>query len=156
LITVLKRLVFFSALLLIAVIMSGCRDQQKTEFDSSIVVQVPAGYVDYVDPVKASSSVIIKFWGWAADIQGGTTVKELVVLVDGKQIPVAYQMAVSRPDVAEVYKCAAFEKSGWSSSIPASSLGKGKHKIEFYAVLSDKTLAALRCSARFCNVEVVE
>ncbi|MGD0280883.1 MAG: hypothetical protein ABSB95_00810 [Dissulfurispiraceae bacterium] len=151
-----NKLVLFIGLLLIAGIMSGCKGGQKTEFDPGKVVQVWAGNVEAVDPVKASSSATIKSSGWAADIKAGTPAQDIVVLVDGKQISFVPQMSISRPDVAKTLKNDALEKSGWNGSMPASSLGKGKHKLEFYAVLSDKTFAALQCGAQLCEVEMTE
>ncbi len=136
--------------------MSGCKDDQKTEFSPGKIVKARAGFVDFVGPAKASSGATIQSWGWAADIQGGTPAKELIVLVDGKQIPFVPQMSISRPDVARVYNGDGLEKSGWSGSIPAALLGKGKHKIEFYALLSDKTFAVLQCGGHLCEVEVAE
>ncbi len=151
-----NKLVLFFGLLLIAGIISGCKSEQKTEFDPAKVVKVWAGNVEAVDPVKAASSAAIKSSGWAADIKAGTPAQDIVVLVDGKQISFAPQMSISRPDVSKSLKNDALDKSGWNGSIPASSLGKGKHKLEFYAVLSDKTFAVLQCGAQLCEVEVSE
>lgn len=68
-----NKLVLFFGLLLIAGIISGCKSEQKTEFDPAKVVKVWAGNVEAVDPVKAASSAAIKSSGWAADIKGRDT-----------------------------------------------------------------------------------
>ena len=152
-----KKLAVIFCFLLIAAIMAGCKGEQKTVFDPTKVVQVEAGFVDLIEPVKAASNATIKTGGWAADIKVGTPAKELIVLVDGKQISFTPPMSISRPDVAKALNNAGLEKSGWSGSVPAASLGKGKHKLESYAVLSDNTFAPLHCGAqKFCEVEVME
>ena len=150
-----EELILLFSFLLIAGITAGCKGESRTEFDPGKVVQIDAGHVDIFVPVKATQSTTIDTQGWAADRKAGSPLTELIVVSDGKQTSLAPKMSISRPDVAKALSNPALEKVGWSLPIPAASLGSGKHKLEFYAVLSDKTFAALYCGPRkFCEVEV--
>jgi len=152
-----KKLVLFFGLLLIAGLLSGCKNAPKTVFDPGKVVLVDAGFIDAIAPLKVTSAAAIHVGGWAADTKTASPASDIIVLADGKQIPFVPNMSISRPDVSKYLNNAALEKVGWDGSIPASSIGIGKHKIAFYAVLSDNTFAVLRYHAQpFCEVEVTE
>lgn len=128
----------------------------ETVFDPTKVVRVEAGSVDLCEPVKAASTSTIKTGGWAADLNAGKPAN-VAVVSDGKQLTVTLNLSGSRPDVAKAFNNSNLEKTGWDAGLPASSLGKGKHKVEFYAVLSNNTFAPLHCGAqKFCEVEVIE
>jgi len=130
--------------------------EMDTVFDPTKVVRVEAGSVDLCEPVKASSTSTIKTGGWAADLKAGKPA-DVAVVSDGKQLTVALNLSGSRPDVAKAFNNSNLEKAGWEAGLPAASLGKGRHKVEFYAVLSDNTFAPLHCGAqKFCEVEVTE
>lgn len=145
---------------LVAAFVAACRYEQSKGFDPARVVQVEAGAVDFFGPVKATLTTSIRTFGWAADLQAGNPAKDLVVVCDGKQVPVIPKISSSRPDVAKNFHNDNFENTGWEVVIPASSLGTGRHKLEFYALLTDNTYAPLYCGAlkesfKFCEVEVV-
>lgn len=126
-------------------------------FDPHRVAYVWTGNVDFFGPVKAASNSYIKANGWAADVQAGNLAKALLIVCDGKQMPLTLKKFESRRDVAKFFRNGNLEQSGWEVILPASSLGIGKHKVEFYAVLTDYTFAPLHCcgASKFCEVEVV-
>lgn len=153
-----RNLVSFFVLFLMAGIMTaGCKSSPKTVFDPSKAVKTDAGFVDAVEPLKVASGAAIHAGGWAADLKAAVPANDIVVLSDGNQIPFEPKIGISRPDVAKALNNAALEKSGWDGSIPAASLGKGKHKLEFYAVLSNQNFAVLHYGSQMsCEVEVTE
>jgi|SRR5208283_1257839 len=142
-------------LLLMAVLITACRGGQNKGFDPARIVNVEAGAVDFFEPVKAVSNTTIRAYGWAADLQAGNAANKLVVVCDGRQVPVTPEMTESRPDVAKYFRNNSLEKTGWEVTMPASLLGIGKHRLVFYAVLSDNTFAPLHCGVlKFCQVKV--
>ncbi|MBF0559046.1 MAG: hypothetical protein HQL08_09730 [Nitrospirae bacterium] len=141
---------------LVAAFTTACKGNRNEGFVPSKVVQVEAGNVDFIGPVKAPLNTPIRTYGWAAELQAGNVTNVLVVVCDGKQVPATLKMSGSRPDVAKNFLNDNFEKTGWEGVVPASSLGIGKHKVEFYALLSDNTFAPLHCGAfKYCEVEVI-
>ena len=66
--------------------------------------------------------------GWAADPQDGAPVQQVQISVDGKVVGNA-KLGLSRPDVATATGNTAWQNSGWSFQMSASTLATGAHTI---------------------------
>ena len=174
---ILLVLLVLIASFLVGLQLGGCKEKQglsvrevKQEASSKVTTQtiifepskvasnVKGGVVDLVEPTKVTLDTKIHIGGWAADLQKTTPARVVVIVVDGKQIPVFIHMgAVNREDVAKAFKSDNLVKTGWDVKLNASILGKGKHKLEFYALLGDDKFAPLVYKGkRFCEIEVVK
>jgi len=96
------------------------------------------GSIDKVDHTPPQ----IIFRGWTADIEGKALASSVIVTIAGKkdQLPVEAKMGLKRSDVAKAHNAPELTNSGWNMTIPESLIGRGKHKLHFYAVLADGTL----------------
>jgi len=155
-----KRLFALTAILLIGIQISGCKEKQKepTFGLSKVNSKVSAGFVDVIEPVeKVPVNSLIHTGGWAQDPYKKIPAKGVVILSDGKQLSVSPQIGFERQDVAKALKNDGLLKSGWHTSFKASLLGMGRHKLEFYAALNDGTFAPLIYRGKTSyEIEVVE
>jgi hypothetical protein len=79
------------------------------------------GRVEAAPPLEAR----VAFSGWAADIDGGTVPRAVLVFVDGRFVEAA-EIALARPDIAAALGSASFERSGFETELPAELAGEGR------------------------------
>jgi hypothetical protein len=111
---------------------------------SKVVSNIDAGYVDTVEPQKAQLNTKIHVGGWAADLKKMTSAKAVIAVVDGKQAAVPIQMGMKREDVAKAYRNNNLVKAGWDGELTADALGKGKHRVEFFALVAEGKFVRLK------------
>ena len=108
-----------------------------------------AGWADVIKPETVSVSGLITMVGWAIDPQTSTTAKGVLIISDGKPLPYLIPITDQRPDVIKALNLNTPVVTGWSVNFKASYLGKGEHKLQFYAVLNDEKYALLPTSKQF-------
>jgi hypothetical protein len=139
---------------------SGCKDMEKQAVvfePSKVDSKIYAGHLDTIEPQKATLNTKIHIGGWAADFKKMMPAKAVIVVIDGKQTFVSIQTGFTREDVAKAHKNENLLKSGWDGGFNAAIMGKGKHKLEFYALLDDGKFAPLDCKGeKFAELEVIE
>jgi hypothetical protein len=75
--------------------------------------------------------------GWAVDQQSQAEAGGVDVAIDGK--PYRAQYGLDRPDVADYFKVPAYAKSGYTITIPAIAVGRGKHQLAVRVISKDGT-----------------
>jgi predicted SAM-dependent methyltransferase len=127
-------------------------------FDSSKVVsKTSAGFVDIVEPERVSKDALIHMGGWAYDPQKKVHAEGVVIVCDGKQLLISPNMGLQREDVAKALKNEKLTTTGWDVGFKASIIGKGTHRLEAYALVSDGTFIPLKYKGKTaCDVEVVD
>ncbi len=126
---------------------------------AKVIPNAFGGYVDGVGPIRVSSNDVVHIAGWAADPREVLPVKTVIVVADGRQVSFSpLTMGLRRPDVADSIKNSNLIKSGWHGLLPASALGKGKHRLEAYAVLDNGNLINLyyKDEGNSFEIEVVD
>lgn len=77
--------------------------------------------------------------GWAVDLQNKVAPGGVDLVIDGKHYPATY--ALSRPDVVQHFKNhnipGSYETSGFTCSIPGTTLGKGPHVLTIHIITGD-------------------
>jgi hypothetical protein len=133
-------------------------DIRQISFDSSRVVsKTSAGFVNIVEPERVSKDSLVYMGGWAYDPHKMVPAKDVVIVVDGRQLSIPPQMELQRVDVAKAYKNEKLTTTGWLVQFKASIIGKGTHKLEIYALVSDGTFIPLLYKGKTaCVVEVVD
>ena len=104
------------------------------------LVETPGGYtVDAVNgrPIETQGFTVklpadpppaLTVSGWAVDEAAGAEAAGVFVNVDGRvDVPATY--GIDRPDVAAAYGRWRYRYSGFSATIPASALGRGRHTL---------------------------
>jgi RHS repeat-associated protein len=109
---------------------------------SSVTITVtsdnpPFGSVDAVKGIATGTTTIpsgglVTVGGWAADIEDGSPVATVRVLLDGVPIGNA-TLGSSRPDVAAAYNQPAYAKSGWNFTGSVRTASVGNHTISVAA-----------------------
>jgi RHS repeat-associated protein len=109
---------------------------------SSVAITVtsdnpPFGSVDAVKGIATGTTTIpsgglVTVGGWAADIEDGSPVATVRVLLDGVPIGNA-TLGSSRPDVAAAYNQPAYAKSGWNFTGSVRTASVGTHTISVAA-----------------------
>jgi hypothetical protein len=124
---------------------------------SKVVPKTDAGYLDVIDPTNASVDTDIHVGGWAADLKKKVPAKAVIALFDGKQATVTIRMGIERKDIAKAFKNGSLARSGWDGGFNTSTLGKGKHRLEFYAVLDNGNFVPLKHKGkRFVEILVTD
>jgi hypothetical protein len=124
---------------------------------SKVVPKTDAGYIDIIDPEKAAVDTDIHVGGWAADLKKKVPAKAVIGLFDGKQAQVSIRMGMERNDIAKAFKNSSLARSGWDGGFNTSILGKGQHRLEFFAVLDDGKLVPLKHrDKRFVEITVTD
>jgi hypothetical protein len=148
-----KKVFFITPIMLLLVVvfigfnyLTTCA-QAAVKFDAKKINSANhAGYLDKVTVTppnpKQQGSVFLR--GWAQDLKLQKPAQELVVLSDGKAVTVPIKTGLKREDVAKTFKNNNLTYTGYESTFPAKILGKGKHKLEIYALQSDGSFAPLR------------
>ena len=72
--------------------------------------------------------------GWAVDAPGQRAADAVYVLLDGR-VETSCPIGIERTDVAAAYNVYAYGASGFSCTIPADSVGAGRHAIQLDVVL---------------------
>lgn len=136
----------------------GEKPEAPIIYEPSKVISKPGGgFVDLIAPQVVNIGGSIRAAGWAADLQKKAPAKGVVIVSAGKQLPISPKIGLKREDVARVFKDDNLKNSGWESSINTQLLGKGKHKLEFYALRHDGMFVPLLHKGKtYCEVEVVE
>ncbi len=101
----------------------------------------PQGYIDSVRSKAGSATVsqseTLTVTGWAADIEDGSPVSSVQILLDGQSIGSA-TTGLSRPDVAKDFNRAAWTNSGWTfASLISGSVTPGSHQLVAVALDSE-------------------
>jgi hypothetical protein len=104
---------------------------------SKVVPKRDGGHLDIIDPIKAAVGSDIHIGGWAADLKKKIPATAVIAVVDGRQAQVSIRMGIERIDVAKAFNNRSLLRSGWDGGFNANILEKGKHKLEFYAVLDN-------------------
>ena len=154
-----KGLFVLTAMFLIGIQMSGCKEKPKGPvFDpSKVVLNLQGGFVDVVEPKTSKITGEIHAAGWAYDPQQKVPSKTVVIVTEGKPLPILPKMEVERKDVAQVLNTEASVKWGWDTTFKADFLGKGKHRLEFYALLENGTFVPLMIDGqKFCDIEILD
>jgi hypothetical protein len=165
-----KKFSVLIAIFFILLPIAGCKEKQKTirqegkEKEPHIIFEpskvnpkLTAGFVDIIEPEEVSINGTIHTGGWAYDPQKILPAKGVIIIANDKPLPISPQMGFKREDVAKAYRNDNLINSGWDTSIYATLLGKGKHRLEFYAVLKDDTFAPLEYRGKtYCEIEVVD
>lgn len=109
----------------------------KKDVNTFSVSQVTKGFGGFVDEVKSpeiESTGTLELRGWTIDTEKNIPAKAVVV-VENDQIIAKCEPSLDRPDVVEYLKNNQdMLKSGWNITIPASTLGQGKHNLWLYAI----------------------
>ena len=156
------------AVMLLCLLVNGCKEKQPAgvqqgkeklstvTFDpAKVLSKYTAGFVDVVAPETVSTAETIHSGGWAYDSQNMVPAARVVILADGKQLSVIPTMGLKREDVAKALKSDKLMNSGWDTSFSANDLGKGKHKLEFYALFNDGVFVPLEYHGkRYCEIKV--
>lgn len=161
-----KLAVFVVVILFLGVPLAGCKEKQGVStgsketahivFDQSKMAKTTAGFVDTLDPQKVSVNEPVHAGGWAYDPQRKTPAMGVVILADGSQLPVVVPYNLKREDVAKALKNDGLADTGWDVSFNVSSLGGGKHKLEFYALLHDGMFSPLEYHGMtYAEIEVM-
>ncbi|MCX6267453.1 MAG: hypothetical protein NTW16_08870 [Bacteroidetes bacterium] len=86
-------------------------------------------------PIVAAEPTI-RLSGWAVDRPGNNVAKAVSLEIDGKSFKAFY--GFDRKDVARYLKSEIYRNSGWKAEIPASSIGKGEHKLLLKILANNK------------------
>jgi hypothetical protein len=122
---------------------------------AKVISKYTAGFVDVVEPETVSTAGTIHTGGWAYDPQHMVPAERVVIVADGKQLSVIPAMGLKREDVAKALKSDKLMNSGWDMSFSANDLGKGKHKLEFYALFNDGVFVPLAYHGKtYCEIKV--
>ena len=154
-----RKLLFVIIVVFFTGLQSGCKDKPTSAvFDpSKVASDVHGGHVDFVEPKIAKVNAEIHAGGWAVDSQKKLPAKAIIILVGGKQISISPQMGGQRDDVANALHNKDLSTSGWDVVFTAKLLGRGKHKLEFYALLKDGGFARLLYQDRnYFEIEIIE
>jgi hypothetical protein len=124
---------------------------------SKVLPKTDAGYLDIIDPTNGSVDTYIHVGGWAADLKKKVPAKAVIALFNGKQAQVSIQMGMERNDIVKAFKNRSLARSGWDGGFNTSILGKGKHRLEFYAVLDNGNFVPLKHKdKRFLEILVTD
>lgn len=85
--------------------------------------------------VEFAASDTIDFEGWAVDSFAKNRAGGVNIVINGKHYPAKY--GISRLDVASHFKVGDYAYSGFSCSVPASQIGKGRHKVAVHVIAND-------------------
>ena len=113
----------------------------------SVVNTPPFGFLDVaLDPTNNSSTIVqsTNMWvrGWAADLQDGSPVNHVAILIDGSPIGNA-TLGVARPDVASAYGNSAYTNSGYQMTYNIGLLSPGSHTVSAVAYDSEGASTSL-------------
>ena len=154
-----KGLLVLIATFLIVIQISGCKGKPKEPvFDpSKVVSNLQGGVVDVFEPKTSKMTDEIRAAGWAYDPQKKIPSKAVVIVREGKPLHIKPKMEVERRDVAQALNTEALVKSGWNTTFKANVLGKGNHRLEFYALLENGTFVPLTVDGKtFCGIEILD
>lgn len=82
-------------------------------------------------------------WGWAIDSRAGVPARGVLLLDNGRPIPLAVCLYRERPDVAAYFRNERLIPSGWNLFLPVAKLEGGEHVFEAFALLTDGKLGPL-------------
>jgi phosphoglycerol transferase len=129
-------------------------------FDSSKVnAGLRAGSIDVFDvtrnphPWKESRINKIHTAGWAFDPIAQKPAKSIVILDNGTPLT-KVPVHINRKDVASTLGNSDLLVTGWAVILPGEKLGKGKHRLEFFAELLDGTFAPLQNNKGAIHIDV--
>jgi len=74
--------------------------------------------------------------GWAVDVLSKDAAGGVIIDIDGKLYAAYY--GGERQDVADAYKNPAYRYSSFASSMPALTIGPGKHTLSLKVLTNDK------------------
>jgi hypothetical protein len=147
--------------------LNGCKEKQEAVISgkpsseatatferSKVIPNIHGGHIDVAEPMKAPVTTKIHLGGWAADLQKKVPAESIIIVADGKQILFSPLMGIERNDVADFNKSNDLLKSGWNGMLPASTLGRGKHRLELYAVLDGGRLVHLNYKDKGYSFEI--
>ena len=101
----------------------------------------PEGYLDAVQgETKTGASITVM--GWAADLEDGSPVKKVEVLLDNNVVAQA-TLGKERADVAKVTGRPGWQRSGWETIVSLANVAPGRHKLTAVAYDSSGNNAPL-------------
>jgi len=115
------------------------------------------GHVDLIEPSNPTLDSNIHMSGWAADLENMVPAESVVLVSNGKRLPVSPLMKLHREDVAQAYSRPILTLTGWEVTFNASILGKGRHRLEFYAKLKKNQLKRLLYKTKkYFEIEIID
>jgi ubiquinone/menaquinone biosynthesis C-methylase UbiE len=145
---------------------SWCGRLQFLSFQDIIIAykdrqKVPSknygGHVDLIEPSNPTLDSNIHMSGWAADLENMVPAESVVLVSNGKRLSVSPLMKLHREDVAQAYSQPILTLSGWEVTFNASILGKGRHRLEFYAKLKKNQLKRLLYKTKkYFEIEIID
>jgi hypothetical protein len=121
------------------------RTESEDLLKGAVASKEPTSYsIDFLNETSVNqakhtiivSEPVIRFTGWAVDLPGQNLAKGVSVEIDGKSFKAFY--GFERKDVAKHLKSDIYQNCGWKAEIPASTLGKGEHKMVLKILAADK------------------
>jgi len=138
---------------------SGFKDYntnyKKVSTDNLIIDQNSfGGYIDnFTRIIKLPNE--FTFTGWAADIEKSKPADYLLLYIDEKE---PFELSIgtmTRNDLNTHFHKTGLELSGWDHSISSILLGKGKHRLQLYAVIDTRLVPIKFREDTFIEIEVV-
>jgi len=86
-----------------------------------------------------SGTADVQIVGWFADSQSRVPAAAVFPIIDGRRFGDSdLTYGVTRPDVGRFYQTPALDPTGFALRLPAGSLSRGRHSVEFGVVSSDR------------------
>jgi hypothetical protein len=150
------KVAFLLVTLVMVLMHSQAQAGTQIVFNSKMIKNLHyAGFIDEVKPTVSQLNGTIMIRGWAQDVKQGKASTTILLVSDGKQISVPFKTNLPRDDVAKSLNNKNLLNSGYSTALPAKSLGKGKHKIQVFAYQKDGFLSPLAYGNQtFIDIEV--
>lgn len=115
-----------------------------------------AGSVDIFERASFLSEGFLNVAGWAYDPDTMKSVKFVLILDNGTPF-ISVPVHILRPDVVTALNNKNLSAAGWQRFFSLKKLGRGRHRLEFLAALSDGSFAPLQktdTKKYFIDIEV--